>query len=76
MSSTSNFNFRAFQDYNSGRVSVPDPSVAKYFIVPVQTTQSGRVVNPVNRLDPCASYVPGSNNGYTSGRTIDPYVRK
>ena len=73
---SSKFNWRAFQDYNSGRVSVPDPSVAMYFIIPVQTTQSGRVVNPVNRLDPSASYVPGSNNGYTAGRKIDQYDRK
>ena len=76
MSSTSRMNWRAFQEYSSGRVSVPDPSVAKYFIVLVQTTQSGRVVNPVNRLDPCAFYVPLSNNGFSAGRKIDQYVRK
>jgi len=73
---SSKFNWRAFQEYSSGLVPVPDPSVSKYFIVPLQTTQSKRVVNPVNRFDPCASYVHGSNNGYTHGRTIDPYVRK
>ena len=68
--------WKAFKAYNSGRVSVPAPSVAKYFIVPVQTTSTGRVVQPVVTYDPCASYVPGANNAYTAGRNVDSYDRK
>ena len=41
----------------------------------VTVTQSGRV-SEIGAQFSQQTFVPGSNNGHTAGRNIDPYVRK